>query len=84
MDWDALWSVVNQNLGTILTAIFSLILSVISFLITFIKTRSKSLEGKINKQLVSKNFSLDLSKYYTTINGKEYCLKDLEFTKKGD
>ena len=84
MDWNSFWSVVNENIGSILTAFFSLILSVVSFLISFVKTRTSSINAKINKQIVSKDLRLDLSKYFTTINGVEYCLNDLKYYKKGD
>ena len=84
MDWNNFWLVVNENLGSVLTTFFSLILSVLSFLISFFKTRAVSINAKINKQIVSKDLRLDLSKYYTIINGEEYCLNDLKYFKKGD
>ena len=81
MDWVQFWSIVNENLGSILTSLFSLILSIISFVIAYFRTRTKKIKDTVNKQLVEKYLSLDLGKYYVEIEGKKYSLDKLEFKK---
>ena len=85
MDWSSFWAIVNENLGTILTSLFSLILSILSFVIAYFRTRTKKIKLECENAVVQKSLKdLDLSRYATKINGVEYKLSDLNYYRIGE
>lgn len=85
MDWSQFWSIVNDNLGTILTSFFSLIVSILSFVIAYFRTRTKKIKSECENAVVKKSLKdLDLSSYATKINGVEYKLSDLNYYRIGE
>lgn len=83
MDWSIFWATINDNLVAIVSLCVSCVSAALSFLITYFKTRTKTLERKLNKSTIESAFNVKLSDYYfLDSNGQKIFLDNAKIYKK--
>ncbi len=79
MDWSEFRSLVNEHLPTIIMWLTALVVSCISLLITLIRTRTKAIQKKAEKEL-----GVNLEDYVVEIGDATYDLNNLTIKKRGN
>lgn len=78
MDWSEFRNLVNEHLPTIIMWLTALVVAGISLLITLIRTRTKAIQKKAEKEL-----GVNLEDYVVEIGDSTYDLNNLTIKKRG-